>query len=415
MDLRTVLHILLALAAVIAVGRILARLFKTIHQPPVIGEVLAGILLGPSLLGRIAPGAFAFLLPASIVPGLNAVAQAGVIVYLFLVGLELNPDRLRARARTSIAISQASIVAPFVLGALLALYLYPRLSSTAVPFTTFTLFMGIAMSITAFPVLARILSDRGMTDSELGAMALTCAAVDDVTAWCLLAFVVGVAQDRPENAAVVALLTAGFIATMVLVVRPFVARFARRAGERPGPAAIAAALAGLAVSTFTTERIGIHALFGAFFFGALIPHDSGIARSLLGRLKGPVTFCLLPAFFALAGMRTRIDLLSSVSAWLTCGLIILVATAGKFGGAFAAARLTGMGPVKAAGLGVLMNTRGLMELIVLNIGLDLGVISPALFTMMVLMALVTTIATTPLLDLLAQTHALQSSRVTEAG
>jgi Kef-type K+ transport system membrane component KefB len=381
----------------------------------VIFEVLAGILLGPSLLGRVAPDAYAFILPSSTVPSLNIVAQFGVVVYLFLVGLELNSDRIRARARTSIAISQASIVVPFVLGSILALFLYPRLSTTAVPFTTFTLFMGIAMSITAFPVLARILSDRGMTDSALGAMALTCAAVDDVTAWCLLAFVVGVAQDRPENAALVALLTAGFIVAMVLIVRPLVVRFARRAGERPGIAAIAAALGGLALSTFTTERIGIHALFGAFFFGALIPHDSGLARTLIGRLKVPVTICLLPAFFALAGMRTRIDLLSSGSAWLICGLIIVVATVGKFGGAFTAARLTGMSVADAAGLGVLMNTRGLMELIVLNIGLDLGVISPALFTMMVLMALVTTIATTPLLDLLAPSLALQSSQVTEAG
>jgi Kef-type K+ transport system membrane component KefB len=331
MGLRTIFHILLALSAVIAVGRLLGRLFRRIHQPPVIGEVLAGILLGPSLLGRIAPGAYAFILPSSIVPSLNLIAQFGVIVYLFLVGLELNPDHIRARARTSIAISQASIVAPFVLGSILALYLYPRLSTPAVPFATFTLFMGIAMSITAFPVLARILSDRGMTDSELGAMALTCAAVDDVTAWCLLAFVVGVAQDRPENAAIVALLTAGFIVAMVLLVRPFVVRLAGRAGDRPGLAAIAATLGGLAVSAFTTERIGIHALFGAFFFGALIPHDSGLARTLIRGLKGPVTLCLLPAFFALAGMRTRIDLLASASAWLICGLIIVVATAGKFG------------------------------------------------------------------------------------
>jgi Kef-type K+ transport system membrane component KefB len=409
MGLRTIFHILLALSAVIAVGRLLGRLFRRIHQPPVIGEVLAGILLGPSLLGRVAPGAYAFILPSSIVPSLNFIAQFGVIVYLFLVGLELNPDHIRARARTSIAISQASIVAPFVLGSILALYLYPRLSPPAVPFATFTLFMGIAMSITAFPVLARILADRDMTDSELGAMALTCAAVDDVTAWCLLAFVVGVAQDRPENAALVALLTAAFIAAMVVLVRPLVVRLARRAGDRPAPAAIAAALGGLAVSTFTTETIGIHALFGGFFFGALIPHDSGLARTLTGWLKGPVTVCLLPAFFALAGMRTRIDLLSSASAWLICGLIIVVATAGKFGGAFTAARLTGMSVPTSAGLGVLMNTRGLMELIVLNIGLDLGVISPALFTMMVLMALVTTVATTPLLDLLAPRLALQSS------
>jgi Kef-type K+ transport system membrane component KefB len=393
-----IFHILLALIAVVVVGRLLGRLFRSSRQPPVIGEILAGILLGPSLLGRLAPAAYAFILPASIVPDLNTVAQFGVVVYLFLVGLELNLDRVRARARRSIVISQASIVAPFVLGSILALYLYPRLSPPSVPFTTFVLFIGIAMSITAFPVLARILSDRGMTDSELGEMALTCAAVDDVTAWCLLAFVAGVAQDRPDNAALVPLLTAGFIAAMVLLVRPLVVRLAGRAGSRPGPAAIAVALAGLALSTFTTEKIGIHALFGAFFFGALIPHDSGLARTLTGWLKGPVTLCLLPSFFALAGMRTRIDLVAGASAWLTCGLIIVVATVGKFGGTFIAARLTGVDRRHAAGLGVLMNTRGLMELIVLNIGLDLGVISPALFTMMVIMALATTMGTTPVLE-----------------
>jgi Kef-type K+ transport system membrane component KefB len=397
MGWRTILHILLALAAVIVVGRILGRLFRGTHQPPVICEVLAGILLGPSLLGRVAPGAYAFILPASIVPGLNVVAQFSVVVYLFLVGLELNLDHVRARARRSIAISQASIVAPFALGSILALYLYPRFSSASVPFTTFVLFIGIAMSITAFPVLARILSDCGMTETELGAMALTCAAVDDVTAWCLLAFVVGVAQDRPDNAVRIALLTAGFIAAMVLLIRPFVVRVAVRAGQRPGPAAVAAALGGLALSAFTTDSIGIHALFGAFFFGAQVPHDSGLAGWLTGRLKGPVTLCLLPSFFALAGMRTRIDLLTGASDWLICGLIIVVATVGKFGGTFIAARLTGMDRRHAAGLGVLMNTRGLMELIVLNIGLDLGVISPALFTMMVLMALATTMGTTPVL------------------
>jgi len=402
MDPQTIFHVLLALTVVVVIGRLLGTLLATIRQPAVIGEVIAGILLGPSMLGQIAPSVYTFILPSSILRPLNVVAQLGVVLYLFLVGVDLNADRVRAHARVSIAVSQASILMPFVLGSILALYLYPRVSSSAVPFTTFTLFMGVAMSITAFPVLSRILSDRGMTDSELGAIALTCAAVDDVTAWCLLAFIVGIAQDRPESATTVALLTVGFIAVMMVLVRPLVVRLARRGGDRPGYATVGVALAGLALAALTTEWIGIHALFGAFAFGAVIPHDSGLARTLVARLKAPVTICLLPAFFALAGIRTRIGLISGASAWLTCGLITLVATVGKFGGAFIAGRLTGLSAPNAVALGVLMNTRGLMELIVLNVGFDLGVISPTLFTMMVLMALATTFATTPVLDSLAR-------------
>lgn len=408
MDLQTILHVLLAVAVVVIVGRLLGTLLATIRQPAVIGEVIAGILLGPSMLGQIAPGAYAFLLPASILRPLNVVAQFGVVLYLFFVGLDLNIDRVRAHARVSIVVSQASILMPFVLGAILALYLYPRVSTSAVPFMTFTLFMGVAMSITAFPVLSRILSDRGMTKSELGAIALTCAAVDDVTAWCLLAFIVGIAQDRPESATTVALLTVGFIAVMLVLVRPVVVRLATRSGDRPGYAAVGLVLAGLVLAALTTEWIGIHALFGAFAFGAMIPHDSGLTRTLIGRLKTPVTVCLLPAFFALAGIRTRIGLISGASAWLICGVITLVATVGKFGGAFIAGRLTGLSMSNAVALGVLMNTRGLMELIVLNVGFDLGVISPTLFTMMVLMALATTFATTPVLDSLAPVSGLSS-------
>ena len=394
------LHVLLALAAVVVAGRLLGRLLRSIGQPPVIGEVLAGILLGPSLLGRIAADVSAYILPSSVAPFLGVIAQLGVVLYMFLVGLELNAELLRDRAHAIVATSHASIVAPFVLGSWLALYLYPRLSSSDVPFTSFALFMGVAMSITAFPVLARILTDRGMSKTELGVVALTCAAAGDVTAWCLLAFVVGVAQAKIQSALVVAILTVGFIGIMFLVVRPVVARLVLRSGDRPPTReAIALALVCLLLSALTTERIGIHAIFGAFLFGTVIPHDSGLARALISRLEDLVTILLLPAFFAFTGMRTQIGLVSGPSEWLICGLIILVATAGKFGGTLVAARVTGMAWRRATSLGILMNTRGLMELIVLNIGLDLEVISPTLFTMMVLMALVTTIATTPVLQL----------------
>jgi K+:H+ antiporter len=391
-------HLLIALTAVVISGRLLGRVFSRVGQPPVIGEVLAGILLGPSLLGRLAPDAYLYILPPEVAPFLGVVAQLGVILYMFLVGLDLNPDLLRRHVHATVATSHASIVLPFVLGAALSLHLYPRFSTSDVPFTNFALFLGVAMSITAFPVLARILSDRGMTRTDLGALALTCAAVDDVTAWCLLAFVVGVVQARAESALLVAVWTLSFIGVMFAGVRPIAARVTFSGDRHPSQGAIALALVGLLVASLTTEAIGVHAVFGAFLFGAVIPHDSTLARSLKQSLETVVTILLLPAFFAFTGMRTQIGLVSGSYEWLICGLIIAVATTGKFGGTFLAARVTGLGWRDAAGLGVLMNTRGLMELIVLNIGLDFGVISPTLFTMLVLMALVTTIATTPVLQ-----------------
>jgi Kef-type K+ transport system membrane component KefB len=266
----------------------------------------------------------------------------------------------------------------------------------------FALFLGVAMSVTAFPVLARILTDRGMTKTKLGSIAITCAAADDVTAWCLLAFVVGVARTRLNDALLVVAWTIAYIALMFLVVRPCLARLVPRERQSLGQGTIAAAIIGLLLSALATERIGIHAIFGAFLFGAVIPHDSTLARQLPRKLDDFVAVLLLPAFFALTGMRTEIGLVSGLENWLLCGLIILVATAGKFAGTCLAGRLTGLDWRESSALGVLMNTRGLMELIVLNVGLDLGVISPTLFAMMVLMALVTTMATAPILERLAR-------------
>jgi Kef-type K+ transport system membrane component KefB len=396
------MHVLLALAAVLATGRVVARVFVYLRQPPVVGEVVAGILLGPSLLGWLAPGAAAYLLPTTVAPFLGVIAQVGVILYMFLVGLELNTEVIRERGHATVAISHASIVAPFLLGAVLALGLYPRLSSGEVPFTPFALFLGVAMSVTAFPVLARILTDRRISKTELGMVALSCAAFDDVTAWCLLAFVVGVAQARVDGALVVTALAFTYIGFMFLVVKPLLTRLvARYEEERLPQGVVALVFLGLLLSGLATEFIGIHAIFGAFLLGAVIPHDSALARTLTRKLEDLVTVLLLPAFFALTGMRTQIGLVTGVEQWLACGLIILVATAGKFGGTLVAARLTGLGWRNAAALGILMNTRGLMELIVLNIGLDLRILSPTLFAMMVLMALATTMATTPFLELLA--------------
>jgi len=394
-------HVLFALAAVVVSGRIVGSLFKKIGQPPVIGEVVAGIMLGPSLLGRVAPDAYAWLLPPSVAPHLGILSQIGVILYMFVVGLELDWEQLRKRGHATIAISHASIVVPFLLGALLALGLYPVLSSDDVGFTPFALFLGAAMSVTAFPVLARILTDRKLSWTPLGIVALTCAAADDATAWCLLAFVVGVAQAQVGGALAVVGMTIAYISVMLGVVRPALQRYGQKFFEsEANQGTLAIVLCGVLGSALLTELIGIHAVFGAFALGAVIPHDSRLAHDLTRKLEDFVAVFLLPAFFAFTGMRTQIGLVAGLENWLWCGLIIVVATTGKFSGTVAAARFTGMGWREASSLGVLMNTRGLMELIVLNIGLDMKVISPTLFAMMVLMALATTIATAPLLKLL---------------
>jgi len=402
----TLMHLLLALVVVIVTARAIGSIFRWLSQPPVVGEILAGILLGPSLLGRIAPGAYQFILPKTVAPFLGTLSQVGIILYMFLVGLELDPQLLRKRGHATVAISHASIVVPFLLGAGLALYLYPRLSSADVPFTCFSLFLGVSMSVTAFPVLARILTDRRIHKTRMGVIALTCAAVDDVTAWCLLALVVAIVKSEVGDAWRIPLLAAAFIAAMLFVVRPLMARLALYYGKigRLTQGVMAVVFVALLFSALASEWIGIHAIFGAFTLGAMIPHDSTLARELTDRLEDLVVVLLLPAFFAFTGMKTEIGLVSSAREWALCGLIIAVASLGKFGGTLAAARLTGMGWRDGLALGVLMNTRGLMELVVLNIGLELRVISPTLFAMMVLMALVTTFVTTPLLQLITRKH-----------
>ena len=398
------LHVLLALIVVIVAARLCGELCKRIGQPPVIGEVIAGILLGPSLLGRIAPAAMAFLLPPSVAPFLSIIAQIGVILFMFLVGLELDASQVRQGTHVTVAISHASILVPFALGAALALWLYPILSTSDVPFTIFALFLGLSLSVTAFPVLARILTDRGMQRTETGRIALTCAAVDDVTAWCLLAFVVAVTRARVSGAALTVGLTVLYVAFMLAVARPLITR-ALRAQQARGPVrqgAMAIALVGLLLSTLATEAIGIHALFGAFLLGAIIPHDSALARDLKHKLEDLVIILFLPAFFAFTGLRTQIGLVEGASQWALCAVIIAVASLGKFGGTFVAARVAGLGGRASASLGILMNTRGLMELIVLNVGLDLGILSPPLFAMLVIMAVVTTLATTPILHFITR-------------
>src|SRR4029079_17054713 len=332
---------------------------------------------------------------------LSIIAQLGVILYMFLVGLDFNPGHLKSQIFAAVAISHASIIVPFLLGLALAWPLFDRLAPSGIPFLSFALFMGVAMAVTAFPVLARILTDRGIAGTELGVLALSCAAVDDVTAWCLLAFVSGVVKSQAGGAVYVVAFSIVYIVAMLCAVRPVAATLIKRAdGNGLSATAVAIVFAALLLSAWTTEAIGIHAVFGAFLLGVVIPHDSHIAQSLKNGLEQVVIVLLLPAFFAYTGMRTQIGLVSGWEHWLICGLIILVASLGKFGGTLAAARVAGLDWHTSSSLGILMNTRGLMELIVLNVGLDLGVISPTLFAMMVLMALATTLATTPLLALL---------------
>ncbi len=406
-------HVLATMTAVIGLGLVLGRALRWVGQPPVIGEVLAGIVLGPSLLGAISPEAMHALIPSpaqdptgQVAAAIQAVSQVGIILYMFLVGLEMNAAQLRELARPTLAVCHASHVVPFALGAALALALYPAFAGPGVPFPAFALFVGVALAITAFPMLARILTDRRLAATELGVIALGSAAAGDVAAWCVLVLYVGAAKSEVSGAVGIAVGSVAFIAAMAFVARPLAARLSARFDAAPGPLpplAVSGTFLAVLVSALAAEAVGIHALFGSFLLGAVVPHDGRIAREFTAKLTAPVTVLLLPAFFATTGMRTQLGLLGTAEDWLWCGGIVLVATVGKFGGAAVAARLTGQTWRNSAALGALMNTRGLMELIVLNIGLDLGVISPTLFTMMVIMALVTTAATSPIVAWLVPT------------
>ena len=394
--------LLLQLITIVLAARALGALFQRFGQPPVIGEIVAGIVLGPSLLGAVAPSVFQFLFPPASTDLLKLFAEIGVLLFLFTVGLELDVDRIRARAQTAVVLSHASIVVPYFLGVALSLVLYTEFAPAGVGFLPFALFMGIAMSITAFPVLVRILKERGLFATPLGSTAVTAAAVDDVTAWSLLAMVVAIAGSHGFWAAsITMLLTLAFIGVMLFAVGPVFRRAltAHASQEEPGKTAVAAVLVLLLASALTTEWIGIHALFGAFLAGVVMPRERRFRAYLTERLEEFSSVFLLPLFFAFTGLRTKIGLLNDARSWLICGLIILVATAGKLGGSMLAARLTGTPWVDAFALGSLMNSRGLMELIALNVGYELGILTPRIFAMMVLMALVTTFATGPLLSL----------------
>lgn len=394
--------LLLQIGIILVVARAVGWLFRRIHQPQVIGEMVAGILLGPSLLGWAWPHASAALFPPESLGFLNALSQIGLLLFMFQVGVKLDPQILRSKKRAVIITSQVSIAIPFLLGVLVAFYFYPRLSDTRVAFTHFALFLGIAMSITAFPVLARILTERNLLRSKVGAAAIACAAVDDVTAWCILAGIVLLvrAAGSPINPWLMLVSLAAYLVVMLLITRPALRQLEVifRARSEITQDLLALILLLVLLSSWMTEQIGIHAIFGAFLIGAIMPKEPKFGKAIAEKLEDVTVVLFLPLFFAFTGLRTSIGLLNSGEMWFYCGIIIFIATAGKFGGAALSARATGMSWREAGALGILMNTRGLMELAVLNIGLDIGVISPALFTIMVIMALVTTLMTSPLLE-----------------
>jgi Kef-type K+ transport system membrane component KefB/nucleotide-binding universal stress UspA family protein len=396
------LLLILQIGVVLVAARLCGLLFRRIRQPQVVGEMAAGILLGPSLLGWVAPDASAFLFPPQSLAHLNTLSQVGLVLFMFLVGLEFDPKLLRGRGHAAVVTSHVSIIAPFFLGSILALHLYPQLSDSSVSFQGFALFMGAAMSVTAFPVLARILAERNLMRTKVGAVTIACAAVDDVTAWSILAVVIALVRTDALEAPLWVTLAGSlaYVAAMLLVVRPALRRLEAAYHHRGGLTQDMLALVLLLAlaSAWTTEWLGIHALFGAFLFGAVMPKDRGLVHDIGAKLEDLTVVFLLPLFFANAGLRTSIGLVSSPEMWSFFGLIMLVAVAGKFGGSTLSARITGLSWREAGALGVLMNTRGLMELVILTIGLEIGVISPALFTMMVMMALVTTAMTTPVLQ-----------------
>jgi Kef-type K+ transport system membrane component KefB len=399
-------HLFVQLLVIIAVARGVGQIFLRFGVPAVVGEMAAGILLGPSLFGWLWPSAFAFVFPTDSMGALRLLSQVGICLFMFSVGMELNLSHARNKAPTAVAVSHASIVVPFVMGVALAYFVFVDYAGPAATFVGFALFMGISMSITAFPVLARILQERGLLRTPLGSTAVTCAAVDDVTAWSILAFVVAIVRSTSLGGAALALALVGvLLAVMILVVKRVLPQWLgnkRLTEAEPSSSTLAVVVCVVLASALTTEVIGIHALFGAFLAGTVMPDVEGFRERIRARVERFSSVLLLPLFFAFTGLRTEIGLLQGTEGWLLCLLIIAIATAGKLGASAIAARITGMTWNESLQLGALMNTRGLMELIALNIGYDLGILSPSIFTMLVIMALVTTFMTGPLLALLSR-------------
>lgn len=398
------LAILLAqIIMIILVARLFGWVFKKIGQPSVIGEIIAGIALGPSLLGLYFPDFFHALFPPDSLENLKFLSQIGLILFMFVIGMELDIKVLKNRAKEAIVISHASIVIPFALGIGLAYFVYNRFAPEGVKFLSFSLFMGIAMSITAFPVLARIVQERGMHKTKLGAIVITCAAADDITAWCLLAVVIAIVKAGTfESSMFIISLAALYVLIMIFLVKPFLKRIGDLYGAKDSLSkpVVAIFFLILIISSYATELVGIHALFGAFMTGAIMPDIPKFRTVFIAKVEDVSVILLLPLFFVFTGLRTEIGLINEPYLWKVTGFIILVAVVGKFFGSALAAKFVGQSWRNSLIIGALMNTRGLMELIVLNIGLGLGVLTTEVFTMMVIMALVTTFMTGPALNLI---------------
>ncbi len=393
--------LILQIITIIIVARVLGSIFKKIGQPSVIGEITAGILLGPSLIGMYFPEFSGFVFPKNSLPNLQFLSQIGLILFMFIIGMELDLQVLKKKAHEAFIISHASIILPFTLGIGLAYFMYQTYAPAGVDFLSFSLFIAIALSITAFPVLARILQERQLAKTRVGAIAITCAAVDDITAWCILAAVIAIIKAGSVISAVYTVLLAiAFVLLMIKLIRPLLKRVCSSYLDQDtlSKPMVAIFFVTLLASAYLAEAIGIHALFGAFLAGVIMPQNIDFRNVLIEKVEDISLVVLLPLFFVLTGLRTQIGLLNTPSQWGMCSIIILVAITGKFIGSTFAARFTKQNWRDSLTIGALMNTRGLMELIVLNIGFDLGMLTPQVFTMMVIMALVTTLMTGPALD-----------------
>ena len=403
---------------IVAAARLVGSVLRKLRQPRVVGEMLAGLMLGPSLLGALAPGAYAWLFPVGTVRFLNALSQTGIVLFMFLIGLELNVREIIRRSRDSLIVSHASIAIPMFAGVALALVFYRKFAMAGIPFPTFALFLGCAMSVTAFPVLARILRDSGIAQSAFGSMAIGCAAIADVSAWIILAFVISLARGKSIGVAGFAH-TIGAIAVylliMITVARPLLKTICRPRETNDGCSdtltqnQLGAVMLVVLASAVATELLNIHAIFGAFVAGVIMPNDQRVNETIRKRLEDLLSILLLPLFFAYAGLRTNVGAIATISNWVACLAIIGVAVFSKIGGCLAAGRVTGMSWRCAGGLGVLMNARGLMELVLLTIGLHLGIITPLLFTIMAIMAIATTMMATPIFTrLMTQRHEIDA-------
>lgn len=391
----------LQLAVICAAGRLCAAFGRRLHQPPVVCEMVAGVLLGPSLLGWLLPGFSAWLFPREAMPILFAASQLGLALYMFCVGLEFRADLLATGWRGSAAVSLAGIVAPLALGAGLGAWSHgqPGFFAPEVRLWQAMLFAGAAMCITAFPMLARIIVERGLSGTRIGALALGAGACDDVAAWVMLAVLLAVFGADPRIAERAVGGGLAFALAVLLVVRPLARRLVERAGAAAlGPDGLAAALLALMVGAWITDSIRLYAVFGAFMVGLAMPRGAFAAR-LRERVEPLTTVLLLPTFFAYSGLNTRFGLLDSPATWLAAALVLLAATLGKGVACGLTARAVGYSGAEAVAVGTLMNARGLMELILLNIGLERGIITPTTFTIYVLMAVATTLAASPVFEL----------------